>query len=64
MTPTKPAKLFQRKIVARKHFMGKNRGGYWILTLECRHQVKLYGERTRIAIKAHCEKCSMGLVRA
>lgn len=66
MSLRKPDKKYHRRIVSRtKHVSTSKRGGFfWLLVLECRHVVKLPYQRGLKASVTHCEKCSLGLVRA
>lgn len=59
-------KKFERQVVSREKFVSTSkRGGFfWLLTLKCRHVVKLPYQRGLKAQVTHCEKCALGLVRA
>lgn len=57
-------KMHQKKVLSRRRFRGDKRGHYWLLTLECRHVVRLPDQRGSSATITHCEKCSLGLVAA
>lgn len=61
-----PDKKHHRRIITRERFVSTSkRGGFfWLLTLDCNHTVKLPNMRGQTAQITHCEKCSLGLVRA
>lgn len=66
MTQTKvnPKMPYQRKIVARRRRRGRTYRGHWLVRLACAHEVIMHGDRGERALSTHCEKCSLGLVRA